>query len=121
MRDQDDRGAEPVLKLPHQVKKLGLYRYVQRSGRLVGDQQSGVARHRHRYHNALTHPTGELMRVGMRPALGIGDMHAPEHPTACSRTRAATSLGAALSLRRFGVPPSAMDWATSSAPERSSK
>ena len=77
--DQDDRGAEPILKFPHQVENLGLYRYVQRSGRLVGDQQSGIARNRHRYHDALTHPAGELMRVGMCPALGIGDMDTPEH------------------------------------------
>ena len=46
---------------------LGLDRHVERGGRLVGDQQVGVPRERHRDHHALAHAAGELVRVVVEP------------------------------------------------------
>ena len=41
--DHDDRRAELLLQVAHQVEDLRLHRHVERGGRLVGDQQLGVA------------------------------------------------------------------------------
>ena len=77
--DQDDRGAERLLQFAHQVEDLGLDRHVERGGRLVRDQQLGVARHRHRDHHALAHAARELVRIGVRAALRLGNMDAAQH------------------------------------------
>ena len=52
---------------------LRLHRDVERGGRLVGDDQLGVARDRHRDHHALPQPAGELVRIGPHPARGLRD------------------------------------------------
>ena len=61
--DHDDRAAEVLLQLRHQVQDLRLRRHVERRRRLVGDQQVGIADQRHRDHHALAHAAGELVRV----------------------------------------------------------
>src|SRR5208282_3403573 len=76
VRYQDDRETEPLLEIADQVENLRLDRNVERGGRLVGDQQVGVARERHRDHHPLAHPAGQLMRVVVDPAFRIGD---PDH------------------------------------------
>jgi hypothetical protein len=45
------------------------------SGRLVGDEQIGVERHRHGDHDSLTHPAGELVGVVVDPLIGARDPH----------------------------------------------
>ena len=60
-------------KLANQVENLRLNRDVERGGRLVGDEQLRLARQRHRDHHPLAHPAGELMRIIVDAAIGVGD------------------------------------------------
>ena len=59
----------------HQVQDLRLDRHVERGRGLVGDQQLGLERERHRDHHALRHAARDLVREGLEPALRIGDAH----------------------------------------------
>ncbi len=74
MGDQHDRGAGLGLAFGEQRQHLCLHRDVERGRRLVGDDQRGVARHRHRDHRALAHAARELVRVLMHAPGGIGDI-----------------------------------------------
>ena len=53
--DEDDRGPGLVAQVAHEVEDLRLDRDVERGRRLVGDQEFGFARERHRDHHALGH------------------------------------------------------------------
>ena len=75
VRDHDDRRAGALLQLLHQFEDLRLDRHVERGRRLVGDQDVGVARERHRDHRALAHAAGELVRVVPTRCLGMRDAH----------------------------------------------
>ena len=77
--DQHDRRAGLVAQLAQQVEDLGLHRDVERGRRLVGDDDRRVERERHRDDDALLLPAGELVRVVVDPARGIGDADAAEH------------------------------------------
>ncbi len=68
--DQQDRHAEPLAQLSHQLEDLGLDRRVERGRRLVGDQELRVAAQRHRDHHALPHASRHLVRVVVHPPLG---------------------------------------------------
>ena len=78
--DQHDRSALVVAQFSQQVEDLRLHGDVERGGRLVGDQDFGLAGERHRDHHALAHAAGELVRIfvdapvrapGMRTARSI--------------------------------------------------
>ena len=73
MRDDDDRRAELAAQAGHDFEHLRLNRHVERRGGLVGDQELGVAGHGHGDHDALSHTTGELVRVVVDAALRLGD------------------------------------------------
>ena len=68
VRDQQHRHAEAVLEVVQQGEDLRLDGDIQRGGRLVGDQQLGLAGQRHGDHHALAQPAGQLMRVVARAA-----------------------------------------------------
>ena len=57
----------------HQFQDLRLDRDVQRGGRLVGDDQLGLAGQRDGDHDALAHAAGKLVRILLQPARRIGD------------------------------------------------
>ena len=76
VRDQDDRGAGLVAQVAHQVEDLRLDRDVEGCRGLVGDQQLGLACQRHRDHDALGHPTGQLVRERVESPRRVGD---PDH------------------------------------------
>jgi hypothetical protein len=76
--DEDDRRVEVALEPADQLEDLGLDRDVERGGRLVGDQEVGVARERHRDHDPLTHAARELVRVVVDPLAGVRDPDRPE-------------------------------------------
>ena len=95
MGDENDRGAEVGLEPPDQLEDLGLDRDVERSRRLVGDQEVGVARERHRDHHPLAHAARELMRVVVDPLLRVGD---PDGAEELGRPVVGLRLGAALVL-----------------------
>ena len=65
--DEDHAGSGLVSQLAQLVEDLRLDRDVERGRRLVGDQQLGRARERHRDHHALAHAARELVRVGPQP------------------------------------------------------
>ena len=98
--DQDDRGAQLLLQPPHQVENLRLYRHVQRGGRLIGDQQLGMAGQRHGDHRALAHAAGKLVRIGLRAACGIGNADQLEHLDRACQRRGARCV--AMQPHRFG-------------------
>ena len=79
MGDQHHRHAEAVLHVLQQIEDLRLDGDVERGGRLVGDDEFRLAGQRHRDHDALAHAAGELVRVIMQAAGGIGDLHQLEH------------------------------------------
>ncbi len=79
VRDQQDRGAEPRAQVGQQIKNLRLDRDVERRRGLVGDHEIGLTGQRHRDHHPLPHSAGELVRILVEPALGVGHAHEPEH------------------------------------------
>ena len=70
--DQDDRHVELALQPRDQVEDLGLNGDVERSRRLVCDQQLRLVGERHRDHRALAHAAGELVRIGVTRPRGRG-------------------------------------------------
>ena len=71
--DQQHADVEPALQVGEQIEDLRLDRDVEGGGRLVGDEQLGLARQGHRDQDALAHSARHLERV-LLDALGwIGD------------------------------------------------
>ncbi len=71
--DQEDRGAGAVPDPLEHVEDLGLEGDVERGGGLVGDEEGGVVGEGHGEHGPLAHPAGELVRVLLGAAAGVGD------------------------------------------------
>jgi hypothetical protein len=63
VRDEDIGEAEPLLQLGHEVQDLCLHRDVERGGRLVADQQIGLAGERTGNRDALALAPGEFVRI----------------------------------------------------------
>ncbi len=72
--DEHHRHAVVALEGGDKVEDLGLRRYVERRGRLVGDQHGRVTGERHRDHHALPHPAGILERVLFGGLFGARDL-----------------------------------------------
>ena len=86
VRDEDERRVRLALEDAHEVEDLGLDRDVEGGGRLVGDEQLGLAGQRHGDHDALRHAAGELVRERLDAPLRIGDAdHARAAPSARRR------------------------------------
>ena len=60
-------------QLGQQPQDLVLDRHVERGGRLVAQDDLGVAGQRDGDHHPLPHAAGELVRVGAEPPLRVGD------------------------------------------------
>ncbi len=71
--DQDRRQAAFAVEPLEQGEDLGLHGDVERRRRLVGDQDLGLERQRHRDHRPLAHPARELVRVVVDALGGVGD------------------------------------------------
>jgi len=71
--DQQHAEAEIALELGQQAQDLRLHRDVERRGRLVGDQELGVAHQRHGDHDPLAQATRELVRELPEPQPRGGD------------------------------------------------
>jgi hypothetical protein len=69
-------GLEPAQHVEH----LRLDGHVERRGRLVGDQELGLARQRHRDHHPLAQPAGQFERIAVEPARRIRHAHGIEQP-----------------------------------------
>ena len=83
MRSSDCRS-------PNELQDLGLYRHVERGGRLVGDQQRRAAYQRHRDHRALAQPPRELERIAVER---LGGMGVPDHVEHLGREAARLGAG----------------------------
>jgi len=70
--DEENRHLEAIAQLVDQVEDLGLDRHVERCGRLVGDEELGLACERDRDHDALAQAAGELVGVRSETLAGRG-------------------------------------------------
>src|SRR5690348_10047661 len=70
--DENYRGVQFPAELVNQVEYLRLDRHVESRRRLVRNEQLGIRRNGDGDHNALPHPTTELMWVATNALLGIG-------------------------------------------------
>ncbi|CFM93886.1 Uncharacterised protein [Bordetella pertussis] len=77
--DEHDAHAHFLLQLADQLQDLRLDRDIQRRGRLVGDQQRGLAGQRHGDHHALAHAAGKLVRMTVHDRPRLGNAHLLEH------------------------------------------
>ncbi len=73
--DQQDGHAHTLLQTAQQFQNLRLDGDVQRGGRLIRDQQAGLACQRYRNHHSLLHAAGELERVLVDTSGGIRNAH----------------------------------------------
>ena len=76
--DEEHRRVQLGLELRDEVEDLGLHRRVEPCRRLVENQQRGIFRERHRDHDTLLHPAGELMRVAGHHRARVGDLDTHE-------------------------------------------
>ena len=94
----DQEHADPTLRdeVVEQREDAGLGRDVERGGRLVRDQNLGVAAQRHRDHDALSHSSRELVRVGVDTGGRLAEPDLPEQldRTACGRPPSRAASGA---------------------------
>ena len=77
--DEEDAHAHLALHVAQELQDLGLDGDVERGRRLVGDEEGGMAHHRHRDHRALAQTPGELERVLVDCALGLGKLDEAQH------------------------------------------
>ena len=63
--DEDDRGAHLLLEVADQRQHVLLHHDVERGGRLVGDDEFGIADGREPDGDALAHAARELVRIGV--------------------------------------------------------
>ncbi len=73
VRDDDQRHTGGRLQLFHQLQDLRLDGDVERGRRLVGDQNFRFAGDCDCDHHALAHAAGQLMRIVVQPAFGVGN------------------------------------------------
>ncbi len=72
-------AIDELPQLVDEVEDLGLDRDVQRGGRLVGDEQLGLADQGHGDHDALAQSPGEFEGVLVDPLGRLRHLHHPEH------------------------------------------
>ena len=117
--DEDDAGVDPGAQVAHELEDLGLHRDVERGGRLVRDEQLGLARDRLRDHRALPLTAGELVRVGVEaPLRARGSRRAGAARSRGPSRRPGRCRSACAASRRSGSRPCTPGSARSSAPGR---
>ena len=77
--DEDDRSAGALLKILDQVENLSLDGHVQGRCRFVRDEELRLTEKRHRDHDPLLHPSGQLVRIRGEALFRIRDPHRSEH------------------------------------------
>jgi hypothetical protein len=73
VRDEDHGHTVAPLQFTKQVQNLHAQRHVQRSGRLIGQQQPGLAGQRHGNHGPLALPARQLVGKGLCPPFRLGN------------------------------------------------
>ena len=79
MGDEHDGRVDAVLQVAQQIQNLGLNRHIKRRGRLIRNDDLGVAGQRHSDHDALTHTAGQLMREHRVDTLAVSNADHLEH------------------------------------------
>ena len=79
------------IELAQQREDLRLHRHVERRGRLVGDQQFGIAGQRHGDHGALAHAARQLVRILAQAARHVVHAHLLEQLSRRARAPRASS------------------------------
>lgn len=77
--DQEHRNARLLFQSLQQVEKIGPAARVEVSGRLVGDQESRIAREGLREDDALALASAQLVRISGKNSVGLAQADAPEH------------------------------------------
>ncbi len=72
VRDEQDGHVPLGLELAEQVQDLRLNGHVEGGGRLVGDEQFGIAREGHGDHGPLPHAAGHLVGILAGPLRRVG-------------------------------------------------
>jgi hypothetical protein len=85
------------------MNDLRLERDVERSRRLVGDQQLGVRHQRHGDGDALAHASGKLMRIGFEALLWIRNADAVQHSRRSLAPLSAANVVAILNVGHLGA------------------
>ena len=80
VRDQQHAHAQIALQVGEQLEDLRLNGHVERGGRLVGDQQLGLAGERDGDHHALAHAARQLVRIGVDALSGRRNADPLEQP-----------------------------------------
>ena len=73
--DEEQRHVQAFPQRAEERENLCLDRHVERRRRLVGDQEIRLVGQRHRDHDPLALPPGELVRVRPQPLLGLLQPH----------------------------------------------
>ena len=73
MRDEEHRHPGLGLEPGEQFQNLRLHGHVQRSCRLVGDEEIRLVGERRGDHDTLPLPAGKLVRIGAKPAFRLAD------------------------------------------------
>ncbi len=75
VRDEKHRQSKFMPQVIQQIENLLLYGHIERSGRLIRDQQLWTINNGHRNHHALPHSSRKLMRIAPCPLFGLRDGH----------------------------------------------
>jgi hypothetical protein len=97
--DDDKCGVHLGRQVVEEIEDLRLDGDVECRGRFVGDQEFRFGQERHRDDDALAHAAGELMRIEVEAAIGIGNADALQHVEGCGR--GGTRRKAAVNLKLF--------------------
>ena len=107
VRDQQHRHAVLALQIAQQIEDLAAHGHIQCGGGLVGEQELGRTRQRHRDHGALTLTATELMRVGLGAPRWLRDAGGCQQLDAgglgLARAQAFFKLQHLVNLRAHGV------------------
>ena len=79
VRDEQETHGQFPTQLVQQLQDARLHADIQRRGRLVGDQQPGLAGDGHGDHDALALTAGQVVRVVLDAALRLRDLHQRQH------------------------------------------
>ena len=93
VRDEEHRRAALALQRADQREHFRLRRHIERGGRLIGNQQARLENQRHRDHDALPLPAGELMRMARVHAFRLGQAHRLEHREDLRATPGGVEIG----------------------------
>ena len=107
--DEQDGQVAGLPQFVEQVEHLGLDGHVESGGRLVRDQQVGVAGQSDGDHHPLAHPARQLVGVGVHETLRPGQVHLVEEVHCNVSHRPLVEIGAVKLQRLDDLAPGLQD------------